>query len=127
MVRSELCEVLEVPYGSLPRFLQSFEKCFKALSQSSQYQNNDKFVLVGVEYAMVCNNGQRVFEFMQKKSIGLNSAKFWMEYAKLLEKIGQFSKAKAIYEEGMSQNCGKNNELSNGYKSFLTRCPPEGM
>ena len=101
------------------------KKCFKALSQFSQYQNNDKFIWVGLEYAMVCNNGQRVFEFMKKKTIGLNSAKFWLEYAKLLEKIGQFSKAKAMYKEGISRNCSDSKELSNGYKSFLTRCPSE--
>jgi hypothetical protein len=97
------------------------ERCTRALVKMPQYANDDRFISVCAKYADKTKEPGQVFKYLHQQKVGQKTALFWVAWAFVAEKGGDFPFAEHIYKKGISKDAQPMNMLKVRHKQFQRR------
>jgi len=97
------------------------ERCTRALVKMPQYANDDRFISVCAKYADKTKEPGQVFKYLYQQKVGQKTALFWVAWAFVAEKSGDFPFAENIYKKGISKDAQPMNMLKVRHKQFQRR------
>ena len=97
------------------------ERCTRALVKMPQYANDDRFISVCAKYADKTKEPGQVFKYLHQQRVGQKTALFWVAWAFVAEKGGDFPFAEHIYKKGISKDAQPMNLLKMRHKQFQRR------
>ena len=97
------------------------ERCTRALVKMPQYANDDRFISVCAKYADKTKEPGQVFKYLHQQRVGQKTALFWVAWAFVAEKGGDFPFAEHIYKKGISKDAQPMNMLQMRHKQFQRR------
>ncbi|KAF8340360.1 uncharacterized protein EI90DRAFT_3035307 [Cantharellus anzutake] len=102
--------------------LPVLEEATRKFCDSPRYKNESKYVHLWMEYANLVEQTERVYAFMLANDIGSNWPHLYQQYALLLERNGNRSKADGVYRLGISRRVLGVERIKASYKEFQARC-----
>lgn len=97
------------------------ERCTRALVKMPNYANDDRFISVCAKYADKTKEPGQVFKYLHQQKVGQTTALFWVAWAFVAEKDGDFPFAEQIYKKGISKDAQPMNMLKVRHKQFQRR------
>jgi predicted transposase YbfD/YdcC len=79
------------------------ERCIRALVKMKQYSNDDRFIGVCAKYADKTKEPSQVFKYLHQQKVGTYTALFWIAWAFVAEKDGDFAFAEQVFKKGISK------------------------
>eukprot|EP00586_Coscinodiscus_wailesii_P019822 CAMPEP_0172517578 /NCGR_PEP_ID=MMETSP1066-20121228/286246_1 /TAXON_ID=671091 /ORGANISM="Coscinodiscus wailesii, Strain CCMP2513" /LENGTH=1458 /DNA_ID=CAMNT_0013299657 /DNA_START=234 /DNA_END=4610 /DNA_ORIENTATION=+ len=73
------------------------ERCARALLNDPRYQNDVRFIRVCILYADKTSTPMDIFKFLHQKKVGSKTALFWVAWAWVAEKAGDYSFAEKVF------------------------------
>jgi hypothetical protein len=97
------------------------ERCVRALVKMKQYSNDDRFVGVCAKYADKTKDPSQVFKYLHQQKVGTYTALFWIAWAFIAEKDGDFAFAENIFKKGISKQAQPLQMLKVRHSQFQRR------
>jgi Mad3/BUB1 homology region 1 len=97
------------------------ERCTRALVKMPRYANDDRFISVCAKYADKTKEPGQVFKYLHQQKVGQKTALFWVAWAFVAEKGGDFPFAEHVYKKGISKDAQPLNMLKVRHKQFQRR------
>jgi hypothetical protein len=97
------------------------ERCTRALVKMRQYADDDRLIGVCAKYADKTKEPRQVFKYLHQQKVGTNSALFWITWAYVAEKDGDFPFAEQIFKKGVSKDAQPLQMLRLRHKQFQRR------
>ncbi|KAF8309919.1 hypothetical protein DL93DRAFT_2141052 [Clavulina sp. PMI_390] len=105
------------------------EDATRRFAQEPIYKNDRRYIRLWMEYANLIEQSDRVYAFMLANEIGWAWPHVYEEYALILERNGNLSKADQIYRLAINRRVSGLASLKAHYKEFQARCAsrPSGV
>ena len=97
------------------------ERCTRALLHHPLYTNDSRFVRVCILYADRTSEPCEIFKFFHQSKVGVGTAIFWMAWAWVVEKKGDFPFSEKIFKKGLAKKAKPIKTLEERYKQFQRR------
>jgi hypothetical protein len=97
------------------------ERCTRALVKMPHYGNDPRFIGVCAKYADKTKDPMQVFKYLHTQKVGQNTALFWIAWAFVAEKNGDFPFAEKIFKKGISKSAQPLDQLKLRHKQFQRR------
>ena len=110
----------EYPASTQPIFLL-LERCTRALLPLLEYKNDVRFIRVCILYADKTLFPSDIYKYFHKKKVGTETALFWVAWAWVSEKNGEFQFCEKIFMKGLSKKAKPIQMLEKRHKQFQRR------
>jgi len=100
------------------------ERCTRAYSdpaQGTRYHSDPRYIRICIMYADKTSSPLTVFKFLHARSIGIQQSLFWIAWAWVAEKSGDYKTAEKIFKKAMSSDVTPMKMLEARYKQFVRR------
>jgi len=97
------------------------ERCTRSLMPVRKYANDVRFIRVCIIYADKTSCPGDIFKFLNKQKIGSVTALFWIAWAWVAEKGGDYAFAEKIFVKGLSKRAKPVKQLEARQKQFRRR------
>jgi len=101
--------------------LEILELCTNSLKNVDAYRNDPRYVKVWIEYADMLQTPGEVFTFMQVNKIGIKVSLYWIAWAFVVEKLGNFAMTDKIFQKGLRMQAEPKDLLQKRYQQFQRR------
>ncbi|KAK9866029.1 hypothetical protein WJX84_003204 [Apatococcus fuscideae] len=107
--------------GPQAELIGLLERCTRELQGISKYKQDIRYLRVWIHYANLLPEPQDVFHFLKENDIGQDFALFYLAYATYLELRGNFSRADATFQAGLSRHAQPEAKLRAKCEEFQQR------
>jgi hypothetical protein len=97
------------------------ERCTRALVKMKQYADDERFIGVCAKYADKTKDPGQVFKYLHQQKVGSYTALFWIAWAFVAEKDGDFPFAEQVFKKGISKNAQPTQMLKIRHQQFQRR------
>ena len=97
------------------------ERCTRALVKMPHYSNDPRFIGVCAKYADKTKDPMQVFKYLHTQKVGQTTALFWIAWAFVAEKDGDFPFAEKIFKKGISKSAQPLDQLKQRHRQFQRR------
>lgn len=101
--------------------LKLVERCFRSMSKLHKYRSDERFIKICCSYADKSSRPHDIFKYCHELKIGVEIAIFWIAWAFVAEKEGNFPFAEKIYDKGIRKKAKPLQLLQKRYQHFLRR------
>lgn len=101
--------------------LNLVERCFRAMSRIRKYHNDERFIKICCVFADKSKRPHDIFKYCHESRIGSEVAIFWIAWAYVAEKEGNFPFAEKIFEKGIRRKAQPMKLLQQRLKHFQRR------
>lgn len=86
------------------RSFELCERCTRALKDDARYRDDPRYLKVWIAYADRVGNPGDIFRHLHKARVGRSLALFWVAWAWVAEKSGDFKFADKLYAQGVTKD-----------------------
>jgi hypothetical protein len=97
------------------------ERCTRALVKMKEYADDERFIGVCAKYADKTKDPGQVFKYLHQQKVGSYTALFWIAWAFVAEKDGDFPFAEQVFKKGISKNAEPTQMLKIRHQQFQRR------
>eukprot|EP01041_Mallomonas_annulata_P000315 gene315-573_t len=103
------------------RALKLLERCTVELRTDNRYINDVRFIKMWIEYADMVRTPGEIFSYMNSNKIGIQLSLFWIAWAFVAEKLGNYKLTDQIFQKGIKRKAEPVDILSKRYQQFQRR------
>ncbi|KAK9825089.1 hypothetical protein WJX74_007567 [Apatococcus lobatus] len=107
--------------GPQAELISLLERCTRELQSIPKYKSDIRYLRVWIHYANLLPEPQDVFHFLKENGIGQEFALYYLAYATYLELRGNFSRADATFQAGLSRHAQPEAKLRAKCEEFQQR------
>ncbi|XP_052789856.1 mitotic checkpoint serine/threonine-protein kinase BUB1-like isoform X2 [Mya arenaria] len=107
--------------GSESVLTKLLERCARQFNTDERYKNDERYIYVWMKMADICNDPLEIYKFMYDQSFGCELGCFYEGWACLLEQLGNYKKADAVFQNGLQKNAQPYEQLKAKHEQFQSR------